>query len=797
MYLKVPFVLILSSLLGMCRSAICNSDKKADIVFLIDGSGSMTLKGFEETKSFIEKFISLFNIGPSKTQVGVMVFGSSAVIQFNLNKYNSADGVKNGLRDIEYPRANTDVAAEALRLAKSSMFTPGGGNRAGAEKVVILMTDGYSQTSDDNLVAAGELKAAEITIYTAGLDGANREEMESIASGKDYYFSVKDYDAFDNLRDLLAITTCTNTGGCLCVNGGSCPTGSAECQCPPPFTGWGCLYDFCSPGYNPCSVYGSCNVTGSGYTCTCNPGHAGRHCDTDIDECASNPCVNGACVNRVDRFTCNCLRGYTGTVCDEEIDECAVEKPCMNGATCHDLIADFRCECVPGFMDKRCSTDINECASDPCQNDGTCQDRVNYFECLCPVGYYGWYCETATCQPTMADVIFLLDSSISQTEDDFQKQLTFINRFVDHVVVDEKNFRVGVVTFSFEAHLEISLTDYGDNVTLKEAVSNITYRPGGTLTHLGLEMVTQHVKDISPKRLFENTAKRYVFLLTDGMSIDRQRTLDAATELRKYVTKILAIGIGTEVSHNELLGVASPGDERAPEYVFSVHNFNALYTVIQQLVALTCDECFWNTSSDVTFLLDMRSGISDLDFSQAVDALTYVLTETLDKSYNVTVRLALVSYDDESVQIHRNLTDTATTDTLVRYIQMLTVTRSCDTGSSGSCGTSNINTLDKALQKIEQGIFSESKDEARQTIILFTNGDHVPIVPEPTLARLKVSGRLVLVVGVGEQFEVGSFQGLVSDPAYVFVSRSGEQYNTLDVIATEIFYSSCELSNNF
>ncbi|WAR02513.1 SERR-like protein, partial [Mya arenaria] len=135
----------------------------------------------------------------------------------------------------------------------------------------------------------------------------------------------------------------------------------------------------------------------------------------------------------------------------------------MNGATCHDLIADFRCECVPGFMDKRCSTDINECASDPCQNDGTCQDRVNYFECLCPVGYYGWYCETATCQPTMADVIFLLDSSISQTEDDFQKQLTFINRFVDHVVVDEKNFRVGVVTFSFEAHLEISLTDYGDN----------------------------------------------------------------------------------------------------------------------------------------------------------------------------------------------------------------------------------------------------------------------------------------------------------------------------------------------
>ncbi|WAR02514.1 CO6A4-like protein [Mya arenaria] len=248
MYWNVPFVLILSSLLGMCRSAnidecamntpcknaatchniiadfrcecvpgnndkscstVCNSDKKADIVFLIDGSGSMTLIGFEETKSHIEKFISLFDIGPSKTQVGVIVFGSSAVIQFNLNKYNSADGVKHGLQDIEYPNDNTDVTAEALRLAKSSMFTPGGGSRTGAENVVILLTDGYSRTSDDNLVAAGELKAAGITIYTAGLDGPNREEMESIASGKEYYFSVKDNDGLDNLRDLLAVTTCT------------------------------------------------------------------------------------------------------------------------------------------------------------------------------------------------------------------------------------------------------------------------------------------------------------------------------------------------------------------------------------------------------------------------------------------------------------------------------------------------------------------------------------------------------------------------------------------------------------
>ena len=31
-----------------------------------------------------------------------------------------------------------------------------------------------------------------------------------------------------------------------------------------------------------------------GYTCSCVAGYFGNDCETDIDECASNPCTNGA-----------------------------------------------------------------------------------------------------------------------------------------------------------------------------------------------------------------------------------------------------------------------------------------------------------------------------------------------------------------------------------------------------------------------------------------------------------------------------------------------------------------------
>ncbi|KAJ8036808.1 Fibropellin-1 [Holothuria leucospilota] len=155
--------------------------------------------------------------------------------------------------------------------------------------------------------------------------------------------------------------------------------------------------DDCNP--NPCQNGGICDDLNRNYSCMCLPGFEGRDCQINIDECASNPCLNNAvqCLDGPNFFFCVCAPGYTGTRCETEIDPCLSE-PCLNNATCSELRGDtsipFQCLCVDGFAGEFCEEDIDECASMPCQNNATCNNLLNMYTCDCPNGFEGVNCET-------------------------------------------------------------------------------------------------------------------------------------------------------------------------------------------------------------------------------------------------------------------------------------------------------------------------------------------------------------------------------------------------------------------
>lgn len=142
------------------------------------------------------------------------------------------------------------------------------------------------------------------------------------------------------------------------------------------YTGAHCEVDIdeCDP--DPCH-YGSCKDGVATFTCLCQPGYTGHHCETNINECHSQPCRHGGtCQDRDNAYLCFCLKGTTGASqagvewaarqgcgadamptplsgpnCEVNLDDCA-SNPCDSG-TCLDKIDGYECACEPGYTGER------------------------------------------------------------------------------------------------------------------------------------------------------------------------------------------------------------------------------------------------------------------------------------------------------------------------------------------------------------------------------------------------------------------------------------------------------------
>ncbi|KAL9952620.1 hypothetical protein ACROYT_G039896 [Oculina patagonica] len=79
--------------------------------------------------------------------------------------------------------------------------------------------------------------------------------------------------------------------------------------------------------------------------------------------CSSFPCQNGAkCVPNYgeNQYHCDCVPGYKGSYCETDIDECASD-PCLNRATCVDQVNGYVCNCQPGYAGVHCQTMLRSC----------------------------------------------------------------------------------------------------------------------------------------------------------------------------------------------------------------------------------------------------------------------------------------------------------------------------------------------------------------------------------------------------------------------------------------------------
>ncbi|XP_029399663.1 collagen alpha-5(VI) chain isoform X2 [Mus pahari] len=187
----------------ICSEKGCE-DMKADIMFLVDSSGSIGPTNFETMKTFMKNLVGKIQIGADRSQVGVVQFSDYNREEFQLNKYSTHKEIYAAIDRMSPINQNT-LTGGALTFV-NEYFDLSKGGRPQVRKFLILLTDGKAH--DEVGGPAMALRSKSVTIFSVGVYGANRTQLEEISGDGSLVFHVENFDHLKDIESKLIFRVC-------------------------------------------------------------------------------------------------------------------------------------------------------------------------------------------------------------------------------------------------------------------------------------------------------------------------------------------------------------------------------------------------------------------------------------------------------------------------------------------------------------------------------------------------------------------------------------------------------------
>ncbi|XP_067857044.1 collagen alpha-6(VI) chain-like [Heptranchias perlo] len=192
------------------RPDACLRTEVADIVFVIDGSGSIQPHNFESMKRFMVALVNSSAVSPSRVRFGAVLYNSAPDVQFQLTQFKSKSEVREAIGRMQM-RGGATYTARALQQAKELLAPEKGGRRAeGVSQFVLVITDGQATDSSEVPGAAEDIREGGVTVFAVGIAGANERELHAIGGARENYFYVQDFDALKNITRNISQLVCTS-----------------------------------------------------------------------------------------------------------------------------------------------------------------------------------------------------------------------------------------------------------------------------------------------------------------------------------------------------------------------------------------------------------------------------------------------------------------------------------------------------------------------------------------------------------------------------------------------------------
>ncbi|XP_015733158.2 integrin alpha-L-like, partial [Coturnix japonica] len=172
-----------------------------DLVFLFDGSGSLSSEQFDAILDFMRD--AMEQLHNSSFQFAAVQFSDSPLPLFSFRDYSQRPQPRELLRNVEQLGGLTDTF-QAIDYVVDHMFSPGSGSRPWARHVILIVTDG--DATDSGTVSSAERRG--ILRYVIGVgrnfrSARSRALLELLASSPSEHF-VTVLDEFERLRGIFS-----------------------------------------------------------------------------------------------------------------------------------------------------------------------------------------------------------------------------------------------------------------------------------------------------------------------------------------------------------------------------------------------------------------------------------------------------------------------------------------------------------------------------------------------------------------------------------------------------------------
>ncbi|KAJ8290828.1 hypothetical protein GJAV_G00018050 [Gymnothorax javanicus] len=763
----------------------CRSAKMADIVFIVDQSGSMQAKYFQVVRKFIYRIVDGLDVGLKKVRVGIVLYGDTASALVYLNSIREKGDILQFIKVLPYKAGGTNTGA-ALNFTRENMFTKSTGSRRdqGVQQLAILITNRKSQ--DDVSKAAVALRRSGVTVYAVGVQDADSNELKKIASHPPRNFVFK-ADSLVKLEKSLQKLLCFNIiqrafaapARSFSLKTGCVQTGEADFYFLIDHSGSIYPNDFEDmkkfiQEFLDMFRIGSANVRVGMVKFADDPTleftlteHIGRlSLEIAVDDVRQ--VGGGTEIGKALTFMAPLFKDAATTRGEEVPQYLVIITDGKSSDVVDQPAKELRDQGVTIYAIGVRGADEDELL----QISGAPEKKffVNDFDALKPIKdeIVTDICSGDVCKDMDGDVLFLIDGSSSIGPSDFIQMKQFIMSIVDKSAVGLDKLHVGVLQFSVKQREEFPLNKFYDQGSINQAISSIQQLDGGTLTGAALSFASKYFDSPKGGRL---NVRQFLIVITDGEAQDD--VSKPAQELRNKGVFIYSIGV-LNANSSQLLEISGSQDR-----VFTERDFNALQHLEKSILFKLCypeTVCKKTEVADMIFLVDGSSSIVPTDFQSIRKFMTSMVNNT-DVGENRTRFGAIVYSDEPKISF-----------TLNQYYNKKEVRKAIANVEQPGGDTYTARGLTYSLDYFEPQYGGRAAADIPQILIVITDGEASDSKDlRMSAGAVRQKGIKVYSVGVGGA-DIRELEIMAGDSTKVFYVDS---YEALEVLHKNISSMLC------